>query len=106
MKIMRETWVMGIICLLDLVLTIGLIHVGLAKEANPLMLTILNAGLLWFVAFKCAYTLGPLAALELVGRRYPDMVRKYLRLGITVYVGFHVVNIGCALLASQIAPHL
>jgi hypothetical protein len=106
MKIMRETWVMGIICLLDLVMTIWLIHAGLAKEANPVMLALLNAGLLWFIAFKFAYTLGPLALLEMVGRRYPTIVRKYMRLGITVYIGFHVVNIGCALLASRIAPLL
>ncbi len=103
MKIMRETWVMGVICLLDLILTIGLIHAGLAREANPVMLALLNMGLLWFIAFKCAYTLGPLALLEMVGRRYPQVVQKYMRIGITLYVGFHLVNIGCALLAPHLA---
>ena len=103
MKIMRETRVMAVICLLDLILTIFLLRAGLAREANPIMLAMLNMGLLWFIAFKCAYTLGPLALLEMVGRRYPNVVQRYLRLGITVYVGFHVVNIASALLASQIA---
>lgn len=102
MKLMRETWILGMICFVDLVLTIWLINRGLAVEANPFMQQALSMGVLWFVGVKCLYTLGPLAALEVVGRRHSVVVRRYLRLGIGVYLAFHVASIGAALIASQL----
>lgn len=102
MKLMRETWVLGVICVLDLILTLWLIDRGHAVEANPIMKSALSMGVLWFIFVKFIYTVGPLAALEVVGRRYTIMVRRYLRLGIGVYLAFHIASIGAALLAVYI----
>jgi hypothetical protein len=99
-KLMRETWILAAICLLDLVLTLWLIDAGHAKEANPVMQAALGMGVMWFVAVKCAYTFGPLTLLEMVGRRHTIVVRRYLRLGIGVYLAMHVASLGAALIAA------
>ncbi len=100
-KLMRETYWMAGISVVDLVLTLWLIHRGLAAEANPLMQTLLTLGVGWFIAFKCLCTFAPLTALEMIARRHGEMVRRYLRLGILAYATSHVGSILCALAASR-----
>lgn len=99
MRPMRETYVLAAICLLDLLLTLWLIARGHAVEANPLMQAALSMGVAWFVSVKLLYTLGPLTALEIVGRRHTLLVRRYLRLGIGLYLGLHIASAGAALIA-------
>ncbi|MCS6776246.1 MAG: DUF5658 family protein [Chloroherpetonaceae bacterium] len=99
MKLMRETCVLVTICLLDLLITLWLIARGHAVEANPLMQAALGMGITWFVGVKLLYTLGPLTALEIVGRRHTLLVRRYLRLGIGLYLGIHIASLGAALIA-------
>lgn len=101
-KLMRETYWMAVISIVDLVLTLWLINRGLATEANPLMQNLLALGVGWFIAFKCLCTFGPLTALEVIHRKHGDMVRKYLRLGILAYATSHVGNIACAVAASHL----
>jgi hypothetical protein len=98
MKLMRETWIMAAVCLLDMVLTLWLIHAGYAKEANPVMQAALSMGIAWFIAVKCAYTFGPLTLLEIVGRRHTVIVRRYLRLGIGIYLTLHLASIAVTVL--------
>ena len=101
MKLMRETYWMAGISLVDLVLTLWLIQRGLAAEANPLMAMLLSLGVGYFIAFKCLCTFGPLTALEMLAQRHSDMVRRYLRLGILAYASSHVGSIVFALAASR-----
>jgi hypothetical protein len=101
-KLMRETYWMAAISIVDLILTLWLINRGLATEANPLMQNLLNMGVGWFIGFKCLCTFGPLAALELIQRKHGDMVRRYLRLGILAYMSSHIGNIICAMAAAHL----
>ena len=90
---MRETWIMAALCMIDLVWTLWVIGAKLAVEANPVMLALLQHGVGWFIAFKCAYTFGPLILLEMVRRRHQDVVRRYLRFGIVLYAGSHAASL-------------
>jgi hypothetical protein len=102
LKLMRETYVMGAVCLLDLILTLWLIQTGRAVEGNPVMQAALGMGIFYFILVKCVYTFAPLGLLEMVGRRYTDLVRRYLRLGIAIYVCMHLASILAALIAAYL----
>ena len=86
MKIARETWLLGLICLADMISTLLLVHSGAAVEANPVLSFFLDRGGVWFVIAKSLLFLGPLFVLELLRRRRPESVTRILRVGIVLYL--------------------
>jgi arginine exporter protein ArgO len=85
-KIARETWLLGLFCMLDMLSTAWLIHKGLAREANPVMGFYVDRSLPVFVMVKSLMFIAPLTVLELLRRRNPVFVRNMLRAGILAYL--------------------
>ncbi|MCW3097146.1 MAG: hypothetical protein JWL77_2764 [Chthonomonadaceae bacterium] len=86
MKIARETWLLGLFCMLDMLSTAWLLHKGLAKEANPVMGFYVDRSLPVFVVVKSLMFIAPLTVLEMLRRRNPVFVRNMLRLGVVAYL--------------------
>ena len=86
MRIARESWILGGICLADLVYTVWLLAHGAAVEANPVLAYYLGHGMLAFVAAKLLLIVGPIAGVEWVRRRRPRFVERMLRVGIALYL--------------------
>ncbi|MCW3097133.1 MAG: hypothetical protein JWL77_2751 [Chthonomonadaceae bacterium] len=116
MKIARETLLLGLFCMLDMLFTVWLIHKGLAKEANPVMGFYVERSLPVFMVVKSLMFIAPLTALELLRLRQPRFVQNMLRLGIVAYVlvyslGVLRTNAGMAVVddritwISQALPH-
>ncbi len=101
MKLMRETRIMAVIAMIDLIGTLWLMHRHAALESNPFLQFFLARGILWFIIAKFIYTFVPLVLLEAFANRVESLVRKYLRLGIIVYIGMHAVNLLCFLIARR-----
>jgi hypothetical protein len=85
-KIARETWLLGLFCMLDMLSTAWLLHKGLAKEANPVMGFYADRSLPVFVIVKSLMFIAPLTVLEMLRRRNPVFVRNLLRVGIVAYL--------------------
>jgi hypothetical protein len=73
------------ICVVDALLTIALVAMGLAKEANPLMAQFLNHGFCVFYLAKLATVLPAVAIAELYRLRNPLFIKKLLQ---TVTAGY------------------
>jgi len=86
MKIARESWVIGIIGIADLVTTIVFIQHHGAQEANPLFRHYWEMGLTAFIAAKMICLLGPLLILEWARKSSPRFVSLALRGAIAGYV--------------------
>jgi hypothetical protein len=93
-RLLRETWVMGLILTLDALSTAALIAMNRAHEANPIMGFFVAKGLIWFILAKIGlFAVVPLFLLELVRRKGKEpFVRLSLRLGITAYVTIYVAG--------------
>lgn len=98
-KIARETWVIALIGILDLMTTILFIRHHGAEEANPLFHRYWQMGIPVFVLAKLVLLLIPLAVLEWARQRRPRFVRLALRVGITAYVAMY--GVGFTQLNSQ-----
>jgi hypothetical protein len=77
--VLRETLWMVVIGALDLVYTIYAVRMGWAKEANPVMASILEHSDRLFIAVKGASFLVPLAILESMRSFYLDMIQRAVR---------------------------
>lgn len=97
MKLAKESWIIVVISLADLITTIVFIrHYG-AQEANPLFRPYWQMGLGPFVLAKLACLIGPLMLLEWARRRNPRFVIFAMRTTIASYllcygVGFSQLN--------------
>ncbi len=87
-----ETWILGLICVADMVSTVLLFRAGKAVEANPLLIPALNRGAGWFIVVKSAFFLVPLLGLEYLRTHRPRFVKTMLRAGIAGYLAIYVVG--------------
>ena len=87
MRLLWETWVVGIVATLDCLSTIYLLHSGKAVEANPLLAAVASWSLAAFFVVKMSFVIAPLAGLERI-RRIPGkerFVRLVMRCGLIAY---------------------
>jgi hypothetical protein len=87
LTISRESLGLIGICVADTLLTLLLLGLGLAKEANPLMAFLLDFGVSAFCFVKLGTVLALVLLAEWYKRQNPAFVRQALRLGIIVYIG-------------------
>ncbi len=92
LKVSRETWILGAICLIDMISTVLLVHNGKAIEANPILVPFMNRGMMWFVLAKSTLFVGPLFGLEYLRLRKPVFVKRMLRLAIAGYLVTYVLG--------------
>jgi hypothetical protein len=92
MKIARESWLILVIGLADLVTTIVFIRAHGAQEANPLFRRYWEMSPAAFVVAKLMLLAGPLAILEWARRRNPRFVMFALRTAIAGYVVMYGVG--------------
>ncbi len=88
MRLLWETWVVGIVATLDCLSTIYLLHSGKAVEANPFLALVASWSLLAFFVVKMCFVVVPLAGLERI-RRIPGkerFVRLVMRVGMSAYL--------------------
>jgi hypothetical protein len=91
MSLTRESQVLIIICLLDLLSTLMLVSHGGASEGNPLMSFYLRIGVWAFVLVKLALVFLPIFIAEWSMRYRPKFVRMMLRTAIATYVGMYLL---------------
>jgi hypothetical protein len=88
--VLPETTILALVCLLDTVSTVFLVHQGLAVEANPLLAWTFEQSTATFVAVKIATFALPLAIFEILRRRHSKLVQKGLRVAIVGYLGVYI----------------
>ncbi|HOM81609.1 MAG: hypothetical protein GX785_10875 [Armatimonadetes bacterium] len=81
-----ETLVVGAICLVDLVVTAVLLHLGLAEEANPIMGYFASYGIAAFCVAKLLFVIPPLLVAEWYRRWNDRLVRTMLRVVAFTYL--------------------
>lgn len=87
----RESYIILMICLFDLVATIWLVATHRALEGNPVMSFYLDQGWNALIGVKLLLVIFPIFIAEW-GRRYrPRFVRRMLRLAIAMYLGIYVL---------------
>lgn len=91
MSLTKESQVLIIICLLDLVSTLALLSQGSAIEGNPLMSFYLRFGIWVFVMVKLALVFLPIFVAEWSMRYRPQFVRMMLRTAIATYVALYLL---------------
>ena len=60
MRMLRETWIVGIVATVDCLSTIYLLHTGKAVEGNPFLALVASWSLLAFFVVKMSFVVGPL----------------------------------------------
>ena len=102
--VLPETTILALIGCLDLLSTIYLLASHRAVEANPLMNRVLSDfGPGGFCLFKALTLIIPLTIAELARRKHPDLVRRMLRLCITLYVGIYMLSfLSCRLMQPNL----
>ena len=96
---LKESWVLVILCTLDALSTYWLITNGLATEFNPIMNWVLGFGWGAFFGVKGATALLTVGFMEWYRRHNGAFVRRWTRLCIGLYVSlwFAGVLTGCML---------
>jgi hypothetical protein len=93
MTLARQTWILVALCVADLVSTIAFVERLEAAEANPLMGFFLAQGVVMFVLAKMLFSAGPLALLEWVRKRRPQLALRALNLTIGLYLGLYGLGV-------------
>ncbi len=104
MRLLPETWIVGIVATLDCLSTIYLLHSGKAVEANPFLARVVSWSLLGFFVVKMSFVIAPLGGLERI-RRMPGkerFVKLVMRGGLVAYA---VIYLGAMLLEFRF-PHI
>ncbi len=101
-----ESWAIILVCVADLLITLVLIHHGLAEEGNPIMRFYLGYGVWAFVLAKSVLVLAPIVIIEWGRIHRPRAVRALARVGIGCYLGiyagmFLLVNVPAITLAQR-----
>ena len=91
LTVSKESFGLIAVCLVDTLLTVVLIAMGLAREANPLMARCLVYGFIPFCLVKLGTVLIAVTVAEVHRRRNPVFVKKLLQMGITGYLGLYFV---------------
>jgi hypothetical protein len=103
-RISRETWILAIICLVDLILTCVLVQGEKAQEGNPLFNYFLQCGITVFIGMKLIFITLPLLILEWARSYKPIFVRRTARLCIVAYLGMYgllFLHVNIPLLMNQ-----
>ena len=87
--ISREAIILIGICVADTALTVALLAMGLATEANPIMAHYVEQGFGIFCLVKLGTLVPAVLAAELYRRHNPEFVRRVLRSGIIAYLGIY-----------------
>jgi len=85
----RESVGLFAICMVDMVLTVLLVAMGLAREANPLMAMCLEHGYLTFCLVKIFTALLAIGAAERYRPHNPLFIKRVLQAAILLYVGLY-----------------
>ena len=85
-KVLRESYLLALICAIDMILTIVLVRSGRVIEANPILVPFMERGIAAFLVVKSLMCVVPLFVLELLRSKQPLFVKKMLRVGIAVYL--------------------
>ncbi len=85
MKLAKESWILVVISIADLIITLVLLTKG-AVEANPWMKSYLIMGVGYFILVKVMFVVGPIAILEWARRHRPQFVKQMSRLAIAAYL--------------------
>ncbi len=85
-KIARESWIIGAICMADLISTIWLVSTRGGGEGNPLMRHYLEMGFLPFILAKIVLFVIPVGVMEWARRTHPRFVTNALRATIILYI--------------------
>lgn len=93
LTISRESIWLTAVCLVDAVLTIILVALGIAQEANPLMNYWMQRSLALFFIVKMATVLLAIIAAEYYKRYNPVFVKRVLTLAVFAYIGIYVIGI-------------
>lgn len=91
MTLMKESLILIVICLADLLFTMLLLGKSQASEGNPLMAYYLQFGVGAFVLAKLALLAFPIFVAEWSKQYRPEFVRSMMRFAIAAYVGIYVV---------------
>lgn len=108
MRFSWESWLLALLCSIDMVTTAWMLNTRIASEANPIMGFYVSLGIPTFIVVKTLLFFGPLFVLEVLRRHRPRFIVGLLRAGILGYllvygVGVWQVNSASA---SAIAPDL
>ena len=90
MKLMRESWILMGICLLDLASTLTLVAGRSFAEGTPLMSFYLDMGVWAFVGAKLVLVVMPLVLAEYSRQFRPAFVKGMLRFAIVAYLATYV----------------
>ncbi|MCW3054778.1 MAG: hypothetical protein JWN14_3948 [Chthonomonadales bacterium] len=104
MRLLRETWIIGIVATLDCLSTIYLLYTGKAVEANPFLAAVVAWSMPAFFVVKMSFVIAPLGGLERI-RRMPGkerFVKLVMRGGLAAYA---VIYFGAMLLQFRF-PHI
>jgi len=93
MKIARESVIIAIIGLADLVTTVTWVSYHGAQEANPVFAHYLSLGLGWFAFMKLVLLAAPIYLLEWARRRRPKFTLNASRFAIGAYCGLYVIGV-------------
>jgi hypothetical protein len=77
--------------MIDMISTVLLVSMGLAREANPLMAACLNHGYFTFCLVKISSAVVTIYAAEKYRPRNPMFIKRLLQLAIGLYVGLYVI---------------
>lgn len=100
MKLTKESMLLIIIGITDLIATLMLLQHGKANEGNPLMAFYLNYGIGTFIMMKLTLVVLPIFIAEWSRQYRPAFVRLMMRAAIGAYVGTYLL----LFLTINIAP--
>src|SRR5438552_9082356 len=92
MKLSRESLILLIVGLVDLLTTLVWVSHHGAQEGNPIFSYYLTMGPLWFIAMKMVCLLCPILIFEWARNHRPRVARVGARIAIAGYLLFYVVG--------------
>ncbi len=102
--VLPETALLAMICVIDMAVTIMLIGMGLAREANPVLASSVSVGMWAFAAVKTASFIVPLAIIEVIRPMAPRFIERAVQIGLIGYI--LVYGIGVFSLNRSLLPFL
>ena len=93
MKLSRESLILLIVGLVDLLTTLVWVSHHGAQEGNPIFSYYLTMGPLWFIAMKMVCLLCPILIFEWARNHRPRVARVGARIAIAGYLLFYVVGV-------------
>ncbi|HET6454669.1 MAG TPA: DUF5658 family protein [Armatimonadota bacterium] len=103
----KESYIILVICLLDMALTGWLLHTKRAIEGNPIMSFYLQDGIGMMIAAKLVLIAMPLFIAEWARRYRPRFVHRALRIAIAIYISLYLIAfLNAGILACEYSPAL